>query len=544
VKRATTTVGDGLLVAVALVVGGFLGLFYLFPLLSMLARGWSSAVWLDTLASGRTWSVVWFTTWQSVVSTACTLVVGLPVARVLGRYRFRGRAFVRTLAVVPFVLPTVVVASAFVALDDSLGLEATPFAVRHTVRGIIAAHVFFNVAVIVRTVGGWWAQLDDRPEAAARTLGAGPVATFWYVTLPRLRPALASAVAIVFMFTFTSFGVILLLGGQRVATVETEVWRYATQRSDFETAAALGVIQLVMVVAMLVANSLLQSRLVQERQRAVADLERVPSSVRERLAVLGGVGLAGTVLGLPIVVLVERSLVTESGLGFGYYRALSGSGDRIPVLPVSGWQAVVNSLQWGLLATVIATVVGTLAAIITTSRHRRLGRVADVAFLAPLGTSAVLVGFGMLIALDTEPFDWRSRWWIVPVAQAVIGTPFVMRSVATSLRSIEPALREVAATLGASPWAVVRSIDVPIASRAVAAGSAFAFAVSVGEFGATTFLARPQRPTVPTAIFRLLGRPGSQAFGEAMALSVILLLITGVAMLLIERFRSAVAGEL
>ena len=156
----------------------------------------------------------------------------------------------------------------------------------------------------------------------------------------------------------------------------------------------------------------------------------------------------------------------------------------------------------------------------------------------------MIVGFGMLIALDDAPFDFRTRWWIVPVAQAVIGIPFVMRSVSTSLRSIDPRLREAAATLGASPSRVWREIDLPIASRAMVVGAAFAFAVSIGEFGATAFLARPQRPTVPTAIFRLLGRPGDLAFGQAMALSVILMVITASAVLVIERFRGVVAGEL
>jgi thiamine transport system permease protein len=148
------------------------------------------------------------------------------------------------------------------------------------------------------------------------------------------------------------------------------------------------------------------------------------------------------------------------------------------------------------------------------------------------------------VALDDPPLDFRTSWWIVPVAQAVIGVPFVMRTVSTALRSIDPRLRQAAAVMGASPRRVRREVDLPIAGRAMVVGAAFAFAVSVGEFGATAFLARPQRPTVPTAIFRLLGRPGDLAFGQAMALSVILMLITGAAVLVIERLRTTVAGEL
>ena len=541
VRLGPASVGSGL---AAVVVGGFLSIFYLVPVGAMLLRGLSWHSLAATVGEGRTWSVVWFTIWQAAVSTAATLAIGLPIARVLSLFRFPGRGLLRVVAIVPFVLPTVVVASAFMALDGRLGLAHTPLTLRDTTWGIVAAHVFFNVAVVVRTVGGWWAQLDNHPEMVAKTLGAGPVATFVHVTLPRLRPAVLSATAIVFLFSSTSFGVILLLGGPRHPTVETEIWRYATQRTDFGTAAVLGLIQLCIVLAMLAVNSTLQRRVASERQRASAELERRPTTRRERAGVAAGAAMTVALLGAPIAVLVERSLATDTGYGLGYYRALSHQDDRVPLLPVSAWDALLNSLSWALMAMAIATIVGTLAAFVTVSRHRRLARVTDIATLAPLGTSAVLVGFGMMIALDEPPFDWRTSWWIVPVAQAVIGVPFVMRTVSTALRGIDPRLREVAAVLGAAPAVVRREIDLPIVSRSVAAGAAFAFAISIGEFGATSFLARPQRPTVPTAIFRLLGRPGSLAFGQAMALSVVLAAVTAVAVMTIDKLRTTVAGEL
>lgn len=541
-------------VAAALVAGGFYGLFFAWPVAAMLWRGLDLGVLADVLGRSVTWRVLWFTLWQAVASTLLTLVVGLPIAHVVARYRFRGRGLLRAGVTVPFVLPTVVVASAFLSVSEVLGLDDDPVRLPGTAWAILAAHVFFNVAVVVRTVGGWWSQLDDRPEAAARTLGASPVRTFVEVTLPRLRPALAAASAIVFLFTFTSFGVVLILGGLRRATIETEIWRFATQRTDFETAAALGLVQLAVIVTMLLWNNRLQTRMSGiEANRSATQLERRPTTARERSVVAASVGLALLVLGLPLALLVERSFSTADGYGLTYYRALSEDGGRVPLLPVPAWTAVRNSLQWAVMATVIATVIGTAAAVVTAGRSTsrssrgrppsRFGRLVDIALLLPLGTSAVLVGFGMLLALDQPPFDFRARWWIVPVAQAVIGVPFVMRTVATSLRGIDPRLREAAATLGAPPRAVWREIDLPIAGRAIAVGAAFAFTVSVGEFGATTFLARPQRPTVPTAIFRLLGRPGELAFGQAMALSVILMVVTATAVLLMERLRTTVSGE-
>ena len=542
--RQRTTAPRVAWVLLVVAVAAFAVVFYLWPVGALLWRGrsWSSIT--DVLGEGTTWRILWFTTWQAAVSTAVTIVAALPIAFAIARYRFRGRAALRAFVTVPFVLPTVVVATAFLTLADRLGLDEDPIRLPGTAWAIIAAHVFFNVAIVTRSVGGYWAQLDDRPESAARTLGAGPIRTFTAVTLPRLRPALLSSGAIVFLFSFTSFGVILILGGLRRVTIETEIWRYATQRTDFETAATLGLVQLVVVLVTLVVNSRIQERLALiERTRAAAEVEAAPGRQGSGPVVVG-VTLALVIIGLPLAVLIEGSLATGSGYGFDYYRALGEQDQRVPLLPVSGWRALWNSVSWAVMAAGIATIVGTVAGVAATSRRRGLGRVIDIVFLLPLGTSAVIVGFGMLIALDTDPFDFRTRWWIVPVAQAVIGIPFVMRSVSTALRSIDPRLREAAATLGAPPSRVWREIDLPIASRAMVVGAAFAFAVSIGEFGATAFLARPQRPTVPTAIFRLLGRPGDLAFGQAMALSVILMVITASAVLVIERSRGVVAGEL
>jgi thiamine transport system permease protein len=111
------------------------------------------------------------------------------------------------------------------------------------------------------------------------------------------------------------------------------------------------------------------------------------------------------------------------------------------------------------------------------------------------------------------------------------------------MRSVRTRLREAAAVLGASPRRVWMEIDLPIVSRALAVGAGFAAAISLGEFGATAFVARPDSPTMPVAIFRYLGRPGELNFGRAMAMSVILMLVTGATVALVERFRAPGLGE-
>jgi len=109
--------------------------------------------------------------------------------------------------------------------------------------------------------------------------------------------------------------------------------------------------------------------------------------------------------------------------------------------------------------------------------------------------------------------------------------------VAPTLRAIDERQREAAAVLGASPGRVRREIDLPVAGRALGVAAGFAFAISLGEFGATVFLARPDSPTLPVAIFRFLGRPGELNVGQAYALAVILMVAVALSILVIERLR-------
>ena len=525
----------------------FLAVFFLYPVVSIVATGLAGeggpATAAEVLTDGRTWDLVWFTTWQAVASTVLTLAVGLPGAWLVARVRFPGRTLFRAIVTVPFVLPTIVVASAFTGLlgprspvmgwvADVLGLVSAP-RLTETIAAVLLAHVFFNYAVVVRTVGGRWSNLDRRVEDAARVLGASPWRTFREVTWPLLRPAVAAAAAIVFLFTFTSFGIILVLGGPRLATLEVEIYRTTAQLLDLPTASVLALLQLAAVVASLATYARTSRRTAgRERLTAAAVARRRPRSRGEWAFVVSTIAVGLALVGAPIAVLVERSLRTADGYGLTFYRALGEGGG---VLFVSPLEAVRNSLVFALAATAIAVVVGGLASVAVTSRSGRLTRLFDGLLMLPLGVSAVTVGFGFIIALDTPPLDLRSSPLLVPFAQALVATPFVIRLMVPVLESIDPRLRQAASMLGATPRRVWREVDLPIAFRALTAAAGFAFAVSLGEFGATVFVARGDTPTLPIAIFRLLGQPGALNFGRAMAMAVVLMVVTVVAVMAVDR---------
>jgi thiamine transport system permease protein len=260
---------------------------------------------------------------------------------------------------------------------------------------------------------------------------------------------------------------------------------------------------------------------------AEASLPR-PQRGGMRTSVLLSVWLTVGALMLPLAALLAASL---RGGGAGWRSIVAGGVSATPPL-----EAVLNSFAYAAIATLIAVPVGGAAA--AWLSQRRSAGWFDALVMLPLGVSAVTIGLGFLIALD-RPLDLRGTWVLVPIAHAVVALPFVVRTTLPLLRSIRHELREAAAVLGASPARIFREIDLPIVARALAVGAGFAALVSLGEFGATAFVVRPSSTTVPALIYRLLGRPGSTSFSSAMALAVILAVITTLLVLMIDRARSS-----
>ena len=359
---------------------------------------------------------------------------------------------------------------------------------------------------------------------------------FRTVTLPLLAPAIASTSSLVFLFSFTSFGVILLLGDLSATTIEVEIWRQATAFLRLDVASALAVLQLVGVGLILVVYGWLERTTASEFRHHVVR-PRKPSTPTERRWVGAIVFAAMLFLGIPLGLLIARSLAQPSG-GYGLenYANIVSLPDRSAAF-VEPIEAIGNSLRFAGIAVLIGLVVGMLTA------DRRVARGIDTFVMLPLGTSAVTIGFGFLVALD-RPVDLRTSVLLIPIAHALVAIPFVVRSVSPTFASIQHRLREAAATLGANRWQVFATVDARLVARSMLVGAAFAFAISMGEFGATTFIARPATPTIPLAIFRLLGRPGSVPYGAALALSVVLLAITAAVIIAIDLLRRDREGAL
>ncbi|MDQ6656736.1 MAG: iron ABC transporter permease [Actinomycetota bacterium] len=536
------------LVLLALLPIAALGVFFGYPVVSLLGRGLVTSHGLDLGAFGdvfgrsRMQKLLWFTVWQAALSGGLCLLLGVPGAYLLYRCRFRGQSMLRAFVTVPFVLPTVVVALAFRTLFASNGVLGG-WGWDGSLAAILAAQVFLNYAVVVRTVGASWAVLDNRPVQAARSLGAGPVRAFVTITVPALGPAIAGAFMMVFLFCATSFGIMLIMGGTRYSTLETEIYRQTTEILDLPTAAVLSIAQILLVTLVLVLAGWLRRRTEASwRLAGRAEAPGRPGGVRGLVALiltaLVAIGFAA-----PMLVMVLRSLRTPNGWGLDNYRSLATLGDdNLMLVPVTS--ALGNSLRAAAIAAMLAIIVG-LALTVVLSRRPRAGSArtllgaVDAAMMLPLGVSAVTVGFGFLIALKAPPLDLRSSPLLVPIAQALVALPLVIRILLPVLRSADDRLRQVASSLGASPARVWLSVDLPIMSRALAGATAFAFTVALGEFAATSFLVVPQNQTLPVVIARLISRPGAANTATALAAATVLALLCTAVVLAVDALADA-----
>lgn len=500
----------------------FLIIFFAYPLAVILQRGLSLEAFAEVLGNSYYLERLLFTLYQALLSTVLTVILGLPSALLFARYTFPGKRLLRTAFTIPFVMPTVVVAIGFLTLIGPRGILNVNL--RDTFVLLLLAHVFYNYAVVVRIVSSYLEGQATKLREAAAMLGSSTWQILFRVTLPLAMPALLAAATLVFIFCFTSFGVILLLTpSPEFRTLEVEMYHLTSRLLDLKGSSVLVILQLVIVAVLTFVYTRLQARLSVSLTNK-RPLE-TPKGFAKILIFLNFLIFFFLILSPLLALSVGAFTVDGHVPRLEHFRSLTEAPRTIGF--AGAGQAMFNSLRFALSSTALSLLVGfAFAYAVVRGNWKWL----DGLSLLPLATSAVTLGLGYLLAF---PF-LRTNPWALTLAHTLMAFPFVTRSLLPALRSLPKNLVGAAATLGASPFKILSKVELPLLLPSLITASSFAFAISLGEFGATLVLQSERFATLPLAIFDRLGRPGAESYGAALALAFILMMVTAAVMVVLE----------
>ena len=473
---------------------------------------------LNLLRTEAIRNVVWFTTWQSLVSTALALTVALPLAFVTANFKFKAQRLTTSLISMPFILPSIVVGVAF--------LQILPNNFHRTAFALILAHVYFNFGFASRLISARWLQIHPHLDDAARTLGASPLKLFTTLTLPLLSKAITNAALIVFTLCFTSYGVVRVLGGPSRSTLETEIYFRAMQLGDVSGAMLLSALQIVIIALLFVVTTKTSRKKFEQSTRPTITRQVSLQTRRQKIVITTIISSATAFAIVPVLAIAFNSINTDSRFTTTAWRAVFASPEIT--------QSITKTFTYAVIAMSLATLLGLLSAC-SVAYNNNFRFISGLTTL-PIVISAVSIGLGIIITFDTQPFDWRGSQFMLPLAHALVALPLVMRIISPVLQAIPDSLRQASSVLGASPRQTWLNIDFKIIRRAAISAAAISATVSIGEFGASSFLARRGAETLPVMISRLLSRPGDSLQSQAFALATLLVMFSLAIIFVIDSF--------
>ncbi|MDO5639550.1 MAG: iron ABC transporter permease [Neisseria sp.] len=486
---------------IALVPVGFLAAMVAAPLLALAAYDQGGLMWQILGDDYFRRRIVW-TVLQAAITGALTLLLGVPVAWALARFEFRGRRLVLRLLMLPFVMPTLVAGMGVLALFGARGLlwpgwQDTPWL-------LLYGNVFFNLPVLVRAAYQGFLQVPARRLQAAQTLGAGVWQRFWQVEWPVLRPWLAGGVCLVFLYCFSGFGLALLLGGSRFATIEVEIYQLIAYELDMAQASVLVWLSLGITALAGGLYAFISRRTDSGKQRR--PLQPVPPQGAAQQAFLAAV----------LVLLAFCCLLPLTAIAI--QAAHAGASWRV-LLEADTLKAAWNTLRFTFFAMLLAILLGILHAALA----RRLAWIRGITFL-PFMVSPVCVAFGVLLLYP----QWTASLPLLIATYALLAYPFITKDLLAAWDGLPPHYTAAARSMGAAPWQAAVYVTAPLLLPSLRRGLTLAAATCIGEFAATLFLSRPEWQTLTTLVYRYLGTAGADNHDRAM---VITLLLTALALL-------------
>ncbi len=478
VSKLAKLLGIAALIVVALLV--------LAPVLALLSRAESGGV------SAAVWPAIRFTLLQASLSALISVALAVPLAKALARRAFRGRGLMVSVLGAPFLLPSIVAVLGLLAIWGRSGFISDILAVFglgpldiYGLKGVLLAHVFFNLPLATRMLLQGWQAVPAEHFRLAAQLDLAPRARFALFDIPVLRGAAPSALLVIFMLSMSSFAVVLALGGgPKASTIELAIYQALRFEFDLASAAQLAMVQLIVGLAA-AALAFYFGKAARFGGGLGApfqnwDKRRGPAIVDALVLVL-----AAAFVGLPMLAILAK------GMG------------GLAALPSGLWPALATSLGIAAASTILAVGLSlALAQLIETSPR---GRGIELFSLLLLATSPFVIGTGLFILINPFASPFALALPITALVNAALALPIMLRILRPALSRVRQDYGQLAEGLGLSGWARFKLLTFPQIRPELGFATGLAAALSMGDLGVITLFAPPDVQTLPLLMYRLMG---------------------------------------
>jgi len=530
----------------------FLSVFFYYPFFSILKDAFSTGEDIvKSITDSNNLNIWKFTFLEATISTILTLIIGLPAGYIFGKYNFPLKKFFLSFLTVPFVLPGVFVALGVITVLGPNGLIssilnlAIPESVAFGWIGILYAHVFYNIPLMIHWVSFSIRQSDPEIEEVAKSLGSKGWHKFRRITLPTILPGIIVASLLTFIFCFLSYSVIAILGGINLRTMEVNI---ASTYKTFpltgkSMAASLAFVQFMIMIVFVYLYMRSLKFMTEKRKIGRSEtLKKLPELSKSSIKILLMIYLAFLFLfdAVIFIGIFNKSLRDSYTNVFTFNNFISVF-SFIPnrFLGVEPSRTIFNSLFFALSSVYIASVLAIGTLLLREKLSKRMLIIFDTFIFLPIAASSITLALGMIRGFNILDVFYTDVWFFIIVAHSIIGLPFIMRAFSNAKDRVDPDLVDTSRSLGSSRLETLLRVEIPLMLPSIIVGMVFTFSLSIGEFTATNFLWEPQATTIPVAIYRFISM---RQWGPASAMSVILALVCFISFLIIYQLSEEGTG--
>ncbi|HPE64798.1 MAG TPA: iron ABC transporter permease [Synergistales bacterium] len=537
---------DPLLALLVVLLFVSLGVFVVFPLLSVLVKSFQSeqgAFSLENYTRFLTFNYLRSSLWNSLTvgfcTAACSVLVGYAAAFTITRTSVPWKKALHLLFILPIISPPFTSALSILMLFGANGLITRGLlGIRnyniYGFKGVLLSQIFTFAPVAYLTLKGVMESLNPTLEDAAMNVGAGRLQTFLRVTLPLSLPGIASAFLVVLIESLADFGNPLVLAGSRFPMLSTQAYLEITGSFNLPLGAALAVVLLIPSIT----SFAIQRYYLQKRQYTTVTGKPVASSSKlvSRNARRGLIAFSAAFCGL--VLLFYGTIFVGAFTrvwGFDFTPTLHHFAYAFSV----GMGTIRDTLIVAICATPLSGVLGMLIAFLVVRTSFPGKGVMEFTSILNFAVPGTVIGIGYILAFNTPPLMLIGTLAILVLNFVFRYIPVGIQSGIAVLRQIDPSIEEAAQNLGADRLTTFRKVTLPIIAPAFFSGLVFAFVRAMTAISAAIFLVSANWNLLTVQI---LNQVGSGRLGVAAAFSVILVVIVTAAMAIIARLVPGRAG--